>query len=100
MYTFNAKYGPNHDNLGELGALVYMYFEVGGALIPDDSRVLVWAEIDNPDPEEVGNYEAFECVAIYKQSQEFTPIDSVSVRSFEGTYENGWPRLDESNDVW
>ena len=45
-----------------------MYMEVGGAEIANDSRVLVWAEIDNPHPEEYGLYEAFECVAIYNQS--------------------------------
>ena len=86
--------------MGMLGTLVYMYFEVGGDIIPDDSRVLVWAKIDNPDPDEFGTYEAFDCVAIYNKYASFSPIDQVSVHSYDGTHEFGWPTLVNKNDIW
>ena len=86
--------------MGMLGILVYMYFEVGGDLIPDNSRVLAWAEIDNPNPGEFGTYEAFDCVATYKKFEDFSPIDEVAVHSYDGTHEFGWPQLTNKNNIW
>ena len=60
-YTLKGKYGPN--NMGWFGNYAYIYLEVGGDVIPDNYRVVTWMEMDNPYSP--GNFEAFECVAIY-----------------------------------